>query len=98
MIQFIAWLKAFGLKVLGIMDAFINSITLQLATFKGALLMLFVTALVVDLILTGKIGIISYILILIKDLITIVSTELKSNGWQFITLLAILLLFKKSKI
>lgn len=97
MIKLVAWLTAFGIKILGVFDVIINSITLQLASFKGALILIFVTALIIDVIFTGKIGMIAYILTVSKDVIAVISTELKSNGWQFITLLAILLLFKKSK-
>jgi len=97
MVKLVAWLTAFGIKILGVFDVIISSITLQLASFKGALILIFVTALIIDVIFTGKVGMIAYILTVSKDVITIISTELKSNGWQFITLLAILLLFKKTK-
>ena len=64
MTQFVAWLTAFGLKILSVFDTVVDAVKLQLVSFKGALVTLLITALVVDLIVTGKVGIITYILAL----------------------------------
>jgi len=98
MAKFKLWLTTFGYKILAVLDTFVDGVKLQMVSFKGALLMLFLTALVVDVVFVGRLGIVSYLFALGKDAFAVVNEQLKSNGWQFIILLAILLMFKKSKV
>ena len=81
--------------ILNVVNAFLDGIGKQSATFKGASIIFLGGIFIFDLITKGSFGIIAFCIEKFNALLTVTAETAKNGNWQLIVLALIVLLWKK---
>jgi len=91
--EFVAQLLLIPSKLIIMLNKLIDGIVLQLSTAKGAMILLIALVVLLDIILTGKLGVITFGFGYLKELVSLIA----AGGWQLIVAFAVIFILVKNK-
>lgn len=84
-------------KFIDLIGAMLDGIRSLVSTPKGIVVGLIALGLLFDVLSLGKAGFITFSVDTVRQLLEVIVSIVKEGGWQIVTLVAILILFKRTK-
>jgi len=94
--DFLGRLKQIPNLMANAVNFFLDGLGKQLASFNGAVVLLIVGLLVLDVLAKGSLGIITFLIEKFGDILGVISSSLKDGGWPIIVAILVALLWKIS--
>jgi hypothetical protein len=96
--EVLAKIKSLVPKSIDVVSGLVDGLRAQVATTKGAILLLIAVVVVLDVFMKGQIGVVGYSIAQAKDILTACSAVLKEGGWQLIAFVLLLIVLKDRKV